>query len=150
MKVKFKRLSDNAITPRYMHDSDSAMDLYATAKKRVTVGGYDNQDTKYIEYSTGISFEIPEGHVGLVFPRSSISDTDLTLTNSVGVIDSGYRGEIKARFRVTKNEVQYQVGDRVCQIIIIPFPKIELEEVVELNNTDRGANGFGSTGLRRS
>ena len=150
MKVKFKRLVDNAIAPRYMHPNDSAMDLYATSKKRVTVGGYNDQDVKYIEYSTGLSFEIPENHVGLIFPRSSISDTDLTLCNSVGVIDENYRGEVKARFRVTKNEVQYQVGDRICQILIIPVPRIELEEVTVINNTERGANGFGSTNVRKN
>jgi dUTP pyrophosphatase len=100
-----------------------------------------------ITYGTGLAMEIPDGMVGLVFPRSSIRNTGLTLSNSVGVIDAGYRGEIQATFN--KNGVKdefYKVGDRVCQIIIVPHPIIKIVEVDELSESSRGSGGFGSTG----
>ena len=97
--------------------------------------------------------EIPKGYVGLVFPRSSIRKTDLSLTNCVGVIDSGYRGEIQATFKkifgkndVRLDELDYNVGDRIAQIMIIPYPSVTFVEVDELSQTDRGEGGFGSTG----
>ena len=118
------------------------MDLVATSMKF---------DGTQITYGTGLSIEIPEGFVGLVFPRSSIRKTDLSLSNSVGVIDSGYRGEIQATFNQRSLSSQsgsfvYGVGDRIMQIIIIPHPPIEFQEVDELTNTERGEGGFGSTG----
>lgn len=148
MKVRFKKLNKDAVTPRYSRENDAAMDLVAISKKRVVNSDrYDlEMDAKYIEYSTGLAFEIPENHVGLIFPRSSISNTDLTLANSVGVVDSNYRGEVTFRFRVTKNESQYQVGDRVGQLLIIPYPKVELQEVAELSDTERGSGSYGSSG----
>ena len=146
MKVRFKKLREEAVTPSYSKVGDAAMDLTAISKNQVMSEGFYSQDLKYIEYGTGLAVEVPENHVALIFPRSSISETDLTLTNSVGVIDSGYRCEIKFRFRATKNEMQYQVGERVGQMLIIPYPTIELEEVKELSKTERGTGGFGSTG----
>jgi dUTP pyrophosphatase len=109
---------------------------------------YISEEAFQITYGLGIALEIPEGFVGLVFPRSSIRKTDLSLTNCVGVIDSGYRGELQATFRKHKGVVstKYEVGDRVCQITIIPHPPIEFNEVNELSNTERGEGGFGSTG----
>jgi dUTP pyrophosphatase len=86
--------------------------------------------------------------VGLLFPRSSISKTKQILANHVGVIDSGYRGELKVRFKTLNwdcGEI-YRIGDRVCQLIIIPHPSIELEEVSELSETHRSDSGFGSSG----
>ena len=102
----------------------------------------------YVEYDTGLSMEIPEGHVGLLFPRSSVSKTNLVLANSVGVVDSGYRGPVKLRFKELSGPPggRYKTGDRVGQIIIIPIPNFEFEQVEELSNTDRGEGGFGSTG----
>jgi dUTP pyrophosphatase len=95
--------------------------------------------------------EIPDGMVGLIFPRSSIRKTRLQLSNSVGVIDSGYRGELQATFNkiITTIENQkndYKVGDRICQIIIVPHPIIQIVEVDELSESSRGIGGFGSTG----
>jgi dUTP pyrophosphatase len=110
----------------------------------------------------GIALEIPNGFVGLVFPRSSIRKTGLQLSNSVGVIDSGYRGELQATFtkvfgsdgmydEMKVKEMQpnefYKVGDRVVQIMIIPYPSIEFEETDKLSDTERGDGGFGSTGF---
>jgi dUTP pyrophosphatase len=103
-------------------------------------------------YGVGLAIEIPEGYVGLIFPRSSNAKTDLYLTNHVGVVDSGYRGEIMFKFRksnVIKNFQEarlYHVGERVGQLMIIPYPQIELEEVEELSSTERGNGGYGSTG----
>jgi len=94
-----------------------------------------------------LAMEMPEGYVGLIFPRSSISKTDHYLRNSVGVIDSGYRGEIKVRMSTPLlGGVEYKVGDRVAQLVIMKLPWVNLQEVDELSDTDRGEGGFGSTG----
>jgi len=143
MKVKIKKLSSEAIIPTYAKDGDAGMDMVATK--------IINETLDSITYGTDIAMEIPKGFVGLVFPRSSIRKTHLFLSNSVGVIDSGYRGEIQATFNQRSLSSQsgsflYGVGDRIMQIIIIPHPPIEFEEVEELNNTERGEGGFGSTG----
>jgi dUTP pyrophosphatase len=142
MKVKIKRINPNIVIPSYAKDGDAGMDLIATS----IISETDTQ----ITYGLGIALEIPKGFVGLVFPRSSIRKTRLQLSNSVGVIDSGYRGELQATFNKINNnsvsENDYKVGDRVCQIMIIPHPPIEFEETDELSDTERGDGGFGSTG----
>jgi dUTP pyrophosphatase len=140
MQVKIKKLHPDAVIPKYAKESDAGLDLVATSIKENT--------SFQITYGLGIALEIPEGFVGLVFPRSSIRNTELTLSNSVGVIDSGYRGELQATFNKSNglDSISYKVGDRVCQIMIIPHPSIEFEEVNELSNTERGEGGFGSTG----
>ena len=137
MKINIKRLHENATIPFYAKESDAGMDLVITDIK-----GETEWD---ISYGFGISMEIPKGFMGLVFPRSSIRKTDLILSNSVGVIDAGYRGEIQATFKKTGGAV-YKIGDRGAQLIIIPHPIVEWNEVNELNNTERGEGGFGSTG----
>ena len=143
MRVKIKKLSPDAVIPTYAKSGDAGMDLIATSIISDTLD--------QITYGLGISLEIPEGFVGLVFPRSSIRKTNLQLSNSVGVIDSGYRGELQATFNKIQGVTEgvrerYLIGDRVCQIMIIPHPSIEFEEVEELTNTERGEGGFGSTG----
>ena len=137
MKVRIKKLNENAVIPSYAKDGDAGMDVVAT---RII-----NERLDSITYGTDIALEIPEGFVGLIFPRSSIRKTDLILSNSVGVIDSGYRGEIQATFK-RSGVYAYAVGDRICQIMIIPHPPIEFEEADELSDTERGEGGFGSTG----
>lgn len=171
IKVKIKKLHKDAVIPQYAHDTDAGLDLTAVSK---TYDEYGN-----VVYGFGLAFEIPKGYVGLIFPRSSNHKHYLTLTNSVGVIDSGYRGEVTAKFShnlcmVTSNKLKerirhlitgwliqnsdtsvnvsrfsgqdYNVGDRVAQMIIIPYPKVEFEEVQELSDSERGTNGYGSTG----
>jgi dUTP pyrophosphatase len=140
MKVKIKKVHADAVIPKYAKESDAGLDLVATS--------IISNTTFQITYGLGIALEIPDGFVGLVFPRSSIRNTELTLSNSVGVIDSGYRGELQATFNKSNglDSVSYKVGDRVCQIMIIPHPIIELIEVDELSESARGAGGFGSTG----
>jgi len=139
MIVRFKKLSKKAVTPQYAKLGDAGMDMVATSLVKGEV---------YYEYGTDIAVEIPEGHVGLLFPRSSISKTKQILANHVGVVDSGYRGEIKFRFKklAWDNGETYNIGDKIGQLIIMPYPTIELEEVSELNETQRGNSGFGSSG----
>lgn len=139
IKVKFKKLYNDAVTPSYAKNGDAGLDLTAYSMTPTKAG------VPYIEYGTGIAVQIPTGYVGLVFPRSSISKLEgFSLKNSVGVIDSGYRGEIMARF--SKSHEHYSVGDKIAQLIILPYPTVVLQEVDELSSTDRGAGGFGSTG----
>lgn len=139
MKIKVKKLSPYAVLPYRAHSTDAGYDLTAIT---VDTDKYDN-----IVYGTGLAFEIPEGYAGFIFPRSSISKTNLSLRNCVGVIDSGYRGEVMAKFSISESEGEiYGVGDRIGQMIIFPIPQVEYEEVLELNDSDRGEGGFGSTG----
>jgi dUTP pyrophosphatase len=140
MKVKIKKLVENAVIPQYAKPGDAGMDLVCT-------GVEFTKD--YIAYKTGLAFEIPEGYFGMLVPRSSNSKKDLLLTNSCGILDSGYRGEVEFRYKCTgsllDNKIYYS-GDRIGQIIILPYPQIEFEEVNELSTTDRGTGGFGSSG----
>ena len=142
MKVRIKKLSELATVPTYAKDGDAGMDLVATSI-------ISNTSTQ-ITYGLGIALEIPKGFVGLIFPRSSVRKTRLMLSNCVGVIDSGYRGELQATFNKINNdsvsENDYKVGDRIAQIMIIPHPDIQFEEADELSDTERGEGGFGSTG----
>jgi len=139
MRVRFKKCADNAKTPKYASEDDACLDLFASS---LLIDDFGN-----LTYDTGIAFEIPKDHVGLVFPRSSVFKKTLILKNSVGVIDSGYRGTIQVKFSsLRESNVIYDVGDRVAQIMIIPRPSVELEEVDELSDSTRGTGGFGSTG----
>ena len=146
MKVNFTKLNNNAVVPQYAKPGDAGLDLVAISKV---------EHGDLIEYGTGIAVEIPEGFVGLLFPRSSIKNYEISLTNHVGVIDSGYRGEIKAFFRKHKTPIgnimpfckHYEVLDKIAQLVVIPYPQIELQEVSELSITERGTGGFGSTGV---
>lgn len=173
LKVKIKRLHPNSVIPKYAKQGDAGLDLTAVS--------YEFDEYGNIVYHTGLSFEIPEGFVGLIFPRSSICKKDLSLTNAVGVIDSGFRGEVTAKFKPTAcfcdfeyntkengigsvrdnydfvclsgenrkdapTPLLYEIGDRIAQMIIIPYPKIEFKEVEELSETERGDGSYGSTG----
>jgi len=167
MEVKIKKLVPYAIIPTYAKEGDAAMDVTAISI---------NITEDYVEYDTGLAFEVPENYVMLIFPRSSNSKQDLVLANSVGVLDSGYRGSLKLRYKrqyrvrninndgITLLQTTnvafgrniesyifdankiYEVGDKVGQIMIIPRPKINFKEVDELTETERGDGGFGSTG----
>lgn len=155
MQVKIKKLHTDAVIPTYAKHGDAGMDLTAVSKH------YDEYGNAV--YGTGLAFDIPYGYVGYVFPRSSNSKKDLLLSNSVGVIDSGYRGEVAFKFKRNMNVDkfenaiktnkkfitldEYQVGDRIGQIIIMPYPKIEFIEVDELSDSERGTGGFGSSGV---
>tara|TARA_R100001443_G_scaffold6208_2_gene14965 strand:+ start:4876 stop:5298 length:423 start_codon:yes stop_codon:yes gene_type:complete len=139
MQIRIKKLHDKAVIPSYAKQGDAGMDL--------TCVGWKTTET-YVEYDTGLAMEIPEGHVGFLFPRSSVSKTNLVLANCVGVVDSGYRGPVKLRFKELNGPIggRYKQGDRVGQLIIMPVPNFNCVEVEELTETSRGEGGFGSTG----
>jgi dUTP pyrophosphatase len=142
LPISYVKLSTDAVKPEYSQNGDAGMDLTATSF-RVT-------DT-FMEFGTGIAVQIPENHVGLLFPRSSITKSapGVSLKNSVGVIDSNYRGEILVRFELPYPATVYRtipvVGDRVAQLVIIPYPRVKFVEVEKLSDTNRGQGGFGST-----
>lgn len=166
MEVKIRKINENAVLPHKSHATDAGFDLVATSKK------YDKDGN--VVYGTGLAFEIPQGHVGLLFPRSSNAKKYLILSNSVGVLDSGYRGEVLFKFKTTCQTVnpfkliwslllrkkyissnvfsvfsqdkEYNIGDKIGQIIIMPYPSIEFIESESLSETDRGEGGYGSTG----
>lgn len=137
VKVKIKKLHPDAVIPQYAKAGDAGLDL--TAVDIIA-------DGSTLTYKTGLAVEIPRWHVGLLFPRSSVYKTGQSLTNCVGVIDSGYRGEIMMKFTLSPYAKEYEIGDRVGQLIIMPYPKVEFEEVEDLTPTERGVGGYGSTG----
>lgn len=137
MIVKFKKLHPEAVAPSYAKEGDAGMDLTA-----VSVLTTDD----FMEYDTGIAVEIPFGFVGLVFPRSSISKMGHSLANAVGVVDSGYRGSIRLRMRVKEGKPVYGPGDKIGQLIVMPYPMITMIESNELSTSVRGNTGFGSSG----
>ena len=152
--IKIKKLHPEAKIPTYGTDFSAGADMYALGEPTIT--------NQYIEYKTGIALEIPTGAVGLIFPRSSISKYDLSLANAVGVIDSDYRGEILFRFKYKNPKVTfcatgqepttrfdnviYQSGDRIGQLIVIPVQQIHFIESDTLEESGRGTGGYGSTG----
>ena len=171
MKVKIKKVHVDAVIPKYAINGDAGIDLTSVSKV------YDEYGN--VHYNTGLAFQIPEGYVGFLFPRSSNAKKDLILSNSVGVLDSNYRGEVSFKFKpsvvlyddaslskegsigkesnyfsdivVPTLESQlifqeYEVGDRIGQIIILPYPKIEFEESEDLDETERNSGSYGSTG----
>ena len=142
MIVKVMKLHHDAVIPKYAKIGDAGMDMVAT---QISSDKYGNHVCH-----TGIAMEIPYGHVGFLYPRSSISKTPMSLRNSVGVVDSGYRGEIIFKFKKDQyNDLNlpgpYSVGDRIGQIIIMPYPHVEMIQVDSLSDSERGIGGFGST-----
>lgn len=140
--VKFKRLHKDAVIPQYARKGDFCKDI-------VAVDVEYNADMDCFIYKTGFAVEIPQGYGILILPRSSNRKTDFIFPNSVGVIDSGYRGELNVTFkgRDKGNTNQpYQVGDRIAQMVLVPYPKFNFVEVDELSDSERGDQGHGSTG----
>jgi len=139
MKIKVKKLVAEAVIPKFAYDTDAGADLTATS--------IEFKDDLII-YGTGLAFEIPKGYFMQLYPRGSIMKYDLELTNSVGVVDADYRGEVKFTFRITNDVyIRYKVGDRIGQAIIRRLVPIEYVEVSELNDSERGTGGWGSTGV---
>lgn len=153
MQVRFKKTHENAVMPKFGTQYSAGADLVAVSMVITE---------KYIQYHTGIAVEIPTGYVGLLFPRSSVSNYNMAMANCVGVIDSDYRGEIMLRYRQTKKNCImkieddgtqtgifadiYKEGDRVGQLVIVPYLQTEYVEVDSLDETVRGDGGYGSTG----
>ena len=142
MKVKIKKTHPNGKIPTYATDGSGAFDFYS-AEDRIVFPQFPNA------IRLGVAMEIPAGHVMLLFPRSSIGKkTWLRMANSVGVIDSDYRGTIHALYdNIALSRQEIKQGDRIAQGMIIPISKVEFEEVEELSTTERGEGGFGSTGV---
>lgn len=142
LKVKIKKLNDNAITPAYGTDFSAGADLYAADEKTVILPG------QTAKISTGIQLEIPEGYVGLIYARSGMAvKRNLAPANKVGVIDSDYRGEIiVALYNHGDKPETVTQGERVAQIVFTPYFKAEFTSDGELEGTARGEGGFGSTG----
>lgn len=140
MRINVK-LTDGAPLPKHAKPGDAGMDL--TARETVTIPPHET-----VLVGTGVAMEIPEGYVGLVFPRSGMaSKRGVNLANCVGVIDSGYRGEIKAPlYNMTRFTQKVMKGERVCQIAVMPCMTCECIEVDSLSASERGEGGFGSTG----
>ncbi len=158
MKVKIQKLREDAKIPEKARAGDAGFDLVATSK--------DFDDRGNAVYGTGLAMEIPEGYAGFIFPRSSISKYNISLANSIGLIDSGYRGELFLKFkptprfvnaisndgpvtavRVSDSPADYEIGDKIGQLVILPLPSVELELAEELGASERGIGGFGSSGI---
>lgn len=154
--VGVKRLHKDAVIPRQATPGSAGMDLTAVSMR------YDVYGNAW--YHFGIAIEIPQGYVGLLFPRSSCANRPLSMANCVGVIDSDYRGEVTAKFKPTllfgpqllghlwallrgrEPSRTYQVGERIAQLVIVPCPQVSVTEKIELSPTSRGEGGYGSTG----
>lgn len=142
MELKFKKRNKDVPTPKYSRDGDCALDLTAVSVSHTT---------KYVEYDTGIAVQIPEGYVGMVVPRSSVTNKDLMLKNSLGIIDTNFVGFISFRFKLADKHIGmfpdvYKVGERIGQLMIVPIPKLTMIEVDELAVTNRGDGAYGSSG----
>jgi len=143
MKVKFKKLAQEAVLPTYANPNDAGLDLVGT---RFTQE-FDKSGKMVLVYHTDLAVEIPEGYAGFIFMRSSVSQRSLSLCNCVGIVDAGYRGEIMCKFKLTTDALPtiYQPGEKIAQLVILPYPTIEPILSEELVEGDRGENGFGSS-----
>lgn len=139
MLIKTKKLSENAVMPQRMNVGDAGFDLVATSMRK-------DYEHGVVVFCTGLAFELPEGYAMFVYPRSSSYKHHALMANCVGVVDSGYRGEVHVTYRGL--DCDYEVGDRIAQAVIMPIPSVEYVEAEELSDSERGANGIGSTGVR--
>lgn len=137
--IKTKKLNENAVMPQRMNVGDAGFDLVATSMRK-------DHEHGVVVFGTGLAFELPEGYAMFIFPRSSSYKHYALMANCVGVVDSGYRGEVHVMFRYF--DCDYEVGDRIAQAVIMPIPCVEYVEAEELSDSERGANGIGSTGLK--
>jgi dUTP pyrophosphatase len=140
--LNFARLVPEASIPRRAHEGDAGLDLHAVEAVRIAPG-------ERVSVGTGIAVAIPAGHAGLVLPRSGLAAKHgIALVNAPGLIDPGYRGEVRALLLNTDRSEPFaiQPGDRIAQLLLVPFAATEAVEVPALNRTQRGLAGFGSTG----
>ena len=137
--MDLQQLDFDLPVPSYAHPGDAGLDLYATEPAEVT------RETVLIP--TGVAVAVPDGHVGLICPRSGLSEHGVTVANAPGVVDAGYRGEVMVRLTTTST-TPYEVhrGDRIAQLLIVPIIRPKVTIVDHLDNTQRGTGGFGSTG----
>lgn len=143
MELRFQRLSEAAKLPSRANPGDAGLDLHAAENVTVAAAG------GRASVGTGLAVEIPAGHAGLVLPRSGLAaKSGVTLSNAPGLIDSGYRGELRVLLLNTDPSDAFTVeaGDRVAQLLLFPFAEATPAEVAELSTSARGESGFGSSG----
>ncbi len=139
--LKIKKVSPSAVLPHYAHPHDAGLDLYASEMMVIPAG-----ERKLIP--TGLAMAIPAGYVGLIWDKSGMA-TQHGLKTMAGVIDAGYRGEIKiVMHNVSDQPYTVQAGTKIAQMLIQPVEQKQIVEVQELDDTSRGAGGFGSTGMK--
>ena len=142
VKLKVKRITDTATIPKYAHYGDACFDIYSDGI--VEIG------ESWQVHATGLRFDIPDGYAMMIYSRSGMGFKDNTrLANCVGVVDSGYVGEVMVK--LTRDDgcihaLEYKRGDRIAQAMLIPVPVVEFEEVDDMEDTERGDGGFGSSG----
>jgi dUTP pyrophosphatase len=142
VELRFKRLAAEARLPSRSHEGDAGLDLHAAEAATIAPG-------ERASVATGVAVEIPPGHAGLVLPRSGLSDRNgIALVNSPGLIDSGYRGEVRVLLLNTDRAQAFEIepGDRIAQLLVTPFAHAEPVESLDLAATSRGEDGFGSSG----
>jgi len=141
MRIKVKKLNQEARIPTYAHEGDAGMDLYSCDNYVLNPG-------ERVLVSTGLAFEIPNGYELQIRPRSGLAwKNGISIVNSPGTLDAGYRGELKVILINHGKEVfNIRKGDKIAQAVLNKIERAEIEEVDELSETERGANGFGSTG----
>lgn len=140
LQLLVKKLHPDAVLPAAQKSGDAGLDLTA-----VSVSSTGDTNT----YDFGIAIELPPGHFGLIVPRSSNYKKDQLLSNSCGIVDENYRGALKAMFKnVNSGYVRHEVGERIAQLIVLPYPVVQVKEVEELSETVRGSKGFGSSGSK--
>jgi dUTP pyrophosphatase len=142
MNLPVRRLDPAAVVPTRAHDGDAGLDLYSCERATIWAG-------RRAFVRTGIAIEVPPGHAGLVLPRSGLAARHgIALVNAPGLIDAGYRGEVKVLLLNTDPEEHFEIapGDRIAQLLVVPFASLEAAEVSELSASQRGEGGFGSSG----
>jgi len=140
--LSFARLTDEARPPSRAHDEDAGLDLYAAESHTLEPG-------ERVSVGTGIAIAVPEGHAGLVLPRSGLAHRHgIALVNAPGLVDPGYRGEVRVLLLNTDRAEAFAVetGDRVAQLVLVRSEAVEVEEAANLEPSTRGTGGFGSTG----
>jgi dUTP diphosphatase len=143
VQLRFVKLSEKATLPTRAHDSDAGLDLYASEAAKIAPGAR-------VSVGTGLAVAIPEGCAGLVLPRSGLAlRSGVTLVNAPGLIDPGYRGEIRVLLLNTDGTTAFQVspGDRIAQLLVVPFTSASPREAEALDESSRGIGGFGSSGF---
>ena len=142
MTLRVARLAADAVVPTRAYDGDAGLDLYAAHDARIAPG-------ERVSVGSGIAVAIPPGHAGLVLPRSGLAlRHGIALVNAPGLIDAGYRGELRVLLLNTDREAAFEIaaGDRIAQLLVVAFAALEVVEVVALDASERDARGFGSSG----
>lgn len=145
INLKVKRLTESAKLPTYAHDGDACFDIYSDGVCLIDsdcVTGHLRET-----HNTGLSFDIPKGYAMMVYSRSGMGfNHDVRLANCVGVIDGGYKGELKVKLTCDGDATPYEKGDRIAQAMLIPVPVVDIEDVDDIGDSERGVGGFGSSG----